>query len=200
MILTRCQSIRRIKTLSRYFLSIMGQSYAQYLQSKASILQDLPTESQYTQLKLFLSNVSVRSTSETWEYGYNNIVLDHVKDVLGHDIVEHVLNNIDDADDTEPISTISHEHLETALERKLQDLWPKLPSPRSTSESGAKTKRNIVSMEQQRRIILTRKWSVSSHSGLRMTLKKRWIIKKNKSNNKPFLEWQFSIVSWCNKW
>ena len=199
MILTRCQNIRRIKILSRYFLSIMGQSYAKYLQSKASILQDLPTETQYNQLKQFLCIVSMAPVSETFSqnYGDRNIVLDHVRDLLGHEIFDHVLNNIDDVGNTEPISRSSHEHLETALERKWEDLWPKLPSPRSGAESGAKTKRNTV---KQRKIILTRKWSVSNHSDLRVTLKKRWIIKKNKSNNKPFLEWQFSIVSWCNRW
>ena len=82
--------LKKLKSLSRYFLKLLDASYNDFLASSSVFTHPLPSENQYSQLKQRLTNVSLADDPDE---DIDN-VLNAVGEVLGRDIVEAVANNI----------------------------------------------------------------------------------------------------------
>lgn len=85
------ENIRKIKSISRYFLKLLDQSYTKYLLSNASCLHQLPTEDQYCQLKQYLILMSSHAEVNVDQI---DTVFDTVGAVLGNEQVKTVDNNV----------------------------------------------------------------------------------------------------------
>ena len=109
--------LKKLKSLSRYFLKLLDASYNEFLTSTTVFNYPLPSEIQYCQLKQRLVNIS------TAHFPDEDIddVLNAVGEVLGRDIVEGVANNISSL-----TSSKSAENFQMDIERKSERIQHQL--------------------------------------------------------------------------
>ena len=86
--------VRRVRSLSRLFLKLLHSTYNQFLLTSPVFTFPLPPESQYHQLKTFLTEISIRER----EWVTVEEVLEEASKVLGQRTVEMVRNNVSSPD------------------------------------------------------------------------------------------------------
>ena len=82
--------LKKLKSLSRYFLKLLHTSYNEFLTSTTVFTYPLPSENQYRQVK---HRLLIVCTSHLPDEDIDD-VLKAVGEVLGRDIVEAVANNM----------------------------------------------------------------------------------------------------------